>query len=368
MRRRGSRSSRAGWRERSHIGINWTSGLEVAIRSLSWCWACALFEGSPSLHSGRRRRKILGSLSEHAAVHRKAPVLLLQPLQPSHWRGDGAFRLGRLVPWLRPSAHWRERGWAILKKKCRGSITRREARSNKPPGITISRSGSICRPCSPGAADRRWRRPEDVVRPGKSHRVLHAHDAARWIDADDRRWRRRQGGFRCYRPTSGTSGCFSVWARPCSAEAISRKWEAAPRQTPYGAGREWTGVRTTPSESSFRRTRRGDCREWLLHHALGMGSGRALPGVRLRRAWRQGCRRRNAVGGARPRRYPVDRGLGVRQPLLVDPGFWTYNGSAEWHRYFRETEAHNTVVVDGRSQAEFRGPAEVVACAQGGRA
>ncbi|RPI57019.1 MAG: hypothetical protein EHM55_03380, partial [Acidobacteria bacterium] len=27
----------------------------------------------------------------------------------------------------------------------------------------------------------------------------------------------------------------------------------------------------------------------------------------------------------------------------------------DWHRYFRETEAHNTVVIDGRSQAEFRG-------------
>jgi len=43
------------------------------------------------------------------------------------------------------------------------------------------------------------------------------------------------------------------------------------------------------------------------------------------------------------------------EPMLVDPGFWTYNGAEEWHRYFRETEGHNTVVVDGRSQAEFRG-------------
>jgi hypothetical protein len=42
-------------------------------------------------------------------------------------------------------------------------------------------------------------------------------------------------------------------------------------------------------------------------------------------------------------------------PALVDPGFWTYNGGLDWHRYFRETEAHNTVVVDERSQAEFRG-------------
>ncbi|HSF59004.1 MAG TPA: heparinase II/III-family protein, partial [Candidatus Binatia bacterium] len=42
-------------------------------------------------------------------------------------------------------------------------------------------------------------------------------------------------------------------------------------------------------------------------------------------------------------------------PMLVDPGFYTYNGAEKWHRYFRETKAHNTVVVDGCSQAEYRG-------------
>ena len=41
--------------------------------------------------------------------------------------------------------------------------------------------------------------------------------------------------------------------------------------------------------------------------------------------------------------------------VLVDPGLYTYNGDLDWHRYFRETEAHNTVVVDGQSQAEYRG-------------
>jgi hypothetical protein len=42
-------------------------------------------------------------------------------------------------------------------------------------------------------------------------------------------------------------------------------------------------------------------------------------------------------------------------PILVDPGFYTYNGAENWHRYFRETKAHNTVVVDGCSQAEYQG-------------
>jgi hypothetical protein len=42
-------------------------------------------------------------------------------------------------------------------------------------------------------------------------------------------------------------------------------------------------------------------------------------------------------------------------PILVDPGFYTYNGDEAWHRYFRETRAHNTAVIDGCSQAEYRG-------------
>jgi hypothetical protein len=43
------------------------------------------------------------------------------------------------------------------------------------------------------------------------------------------------------------------------------------------------------------------------------------------------------------------------RPALIDPGFYTYNGAADWHRYFRDTAAHNTVVVDGESQAAYRG-------------
>ena len=35
--------------------------------------------------------------------------------------------------------------------------------------------------------------------------------------------------------------------------------------------------------------------------------------------------------------------------------FYTYNGSVEWHRYFRETSSHSTVVVDGQAQAVYRG-------------
>lgn len=41
------------------------------------------------------------------------------------------------------------------------------------------------------------------------------------------------------------------------------------------------------------------------------------------------------------------------QPLLIDAGFFTYNGSPEWHRYTRDVSGHNTVRLDGQSQAKL---------------
>ncbi len=39
------------------------------------------------------------------------------------------------------------------------------------------------------------------------------------------------------------------------------------------------------------------------------------------------------------------------EPMLIDPGTFTYTGDPEWRRYFRSTAAHNTIVVDGQDQA-----------------
>ena len=41
------------------------------------------------------------------------------------------------------------------------------------------------------------------------------------------------------------------------------------------------------------------------------------------------------------------------KPLLVDGGFYTFNGSPDWHRYCRDVQGHNTLRVDGGSQAKF---------------
>ncbi len=43
------------------------------------------------------------------------------------------------------------------------------------------------------------------------------------------------------------------------------------------------------------------------------------------------------------------------ESLLIDPGFSNYRGEYDWHTYFRSTAAHNTVVINGQSQAKQTG-------------
>jgi len=39
------------------------------------------------------------------------------------------------------------------------------------------------------------------------------------------------------------------------------------------------------------------------------------------------------------------------RPILVDPGTFRYNGDPDFRRYFKATQAHSTVTVDGEDQA-----------------
>jgi hypothetical protein len=44
------------------------------------------------------------------------------------------------------------------------------------------------------------------------------------------------------------------------------------------------------------------------------------------------------------------------QPMLVDPGTFSYLANPVWRQHFRSTAAHNTIEVDGRSQSDSGGP------------
>ncbi|HEY1771777.1 MAG TPA: alginate lyase family protein [Gammaproteobacteria bacterium] len=95
------------------MGINWASSLEVSYRLISWCWALNLFRGAealtPALYSD-----MLGWLKAHAAHVERYLSHYFSP--NTHLTGEalGLFYAGVLFPELSRADRWRELGSRIL--------------------------------------------------------------------------------------------------------------------------------------------------------------------------------------------------------------------------------------------------------------
>jgi glycosyltransferase involved in cell wall biosynthesis len=94
-------------------GINWASSLEVAFRSISWLWAFYFFKHSPSFTAATFTRA-LKFLFLHA---RHLETYLSTYFSPNtHLTGEalGLFYLGTLLPEFKQAERWREKGQAVL--------------------------------------------------------------------------------------------------------------------------------------------------------------------------------------------------------------------------------------------------------------
>ena len=94
-------------------GVNWASSLELAFRSISWCWALHFFRHSPAL-TPTLYAKILGSLDLHARHIARYLSTYFSP--NTHLTGEalGLFYVGTVFPELRLANRWRELGSSIL--------------------------------------------------------------------------------------------------------------------------------------------------------------------------------------------------------------------------------------------------------------
>ena len=92
-------------------GMNWTSSLEVAFRSISWIWTIALVgdQLDPVL-----LRRMVGVLHRHGRHLEHNLSTWFSP--NTHLTGEalGLAYLGQALPLLRPASRWRRKGLAIL--------------------------------------------------------------------------------------------------------------------------------------------------------------------------------------------------------------------------------------------------------------
>lgn len=95
------------------FGINWTSSLEVAFRSLSWLWTYFLLADSPALPPDFRANWLRAMaidgrhIEQHLSTHFSPNTHLLG-------EAVALFFIGTLCPEIPASARWKRRGWQIL--------------------------------------------------------------------------------------------------------------------------------------------------------------------------------------------------------------------------------------------------------------
>jgi hypothetical protein len=95
------------------IGVNWSSSLEVALRSLSWLWVYFLLDGTPVM-SDEIRGRCLKALALNARHIERYLSTYFSP--NSHLIGEGLalFFIGTFLHGTRSARRWRDLGWDIV--------------------------------------------------------------------------------------------------------------------------------------------------------------------------------------------------------------------------------------------------------------
>jgi hypothetical protein len=335
-------------------GVNWTSALEIAVRSLAWLWAyfCCLHA---SAMTPQRHFVLLKSLYQHGQYLERHLSFYFSPYNHLIGEATALYGLGLLFPEFRCASRWRETGWRILSQEVDkqfyadgGTVEQTTSYHHFTLGFYLF--AVILQRLNVGEIDvPMWQRLEQamafamyMMQPDGTLPMIGDNDDAQAIVQEgsppwDFRYILSLGAVLFERPDfKWQAGAFSeaaFWL--LGAEGWTQYDRLAPLAPPQST--------IALPHSGYYIMRTG----WAADdHYLCFDCGSLADGVF------QDDTPSAAHGHADALSFTLSA---YGQPCLVDPGFYTYNGDLAWHRYFRETAAHNTVVVDGRPQAEYRG-------------
>ncbi len=332
------------------LGIHWSSSLEVALRLVSWCWILVLLRLSPALSAELFAEMVSGVVAHAQHVER---YLSFYFSPNTHLTGEalGLFYAGVLFPELPQAERWRELGADILVEQ--------SARQVLEDGVYFERSTCYQRYTVeiylhflilaarndievPRAVKERLQRMLDflvaVRRPDGSDPSIGDSDGGSLLPFVPP----PLGGLADVLGTSASLFVRSDYAWAASGPVPGALWLLGPRGL-----RTLTDLTVSPPAAS-------PSRVFPEGGYVTMSSG-----------WRADAHQ--LVFDVGPLGCPVTSGHGhadllsiqcsaFGEAFLVDPGTYAYTAASDWRDYFRSSFAHSTAIVDGRSQAEPRGP------------
>lgn len=330
------------------VGINWASSLEVSFRAISWLWAFHFFKDSPSLTP-----EVFTRALKYLYVHgRHLETYLSTYFSPNtHLTGEalGLFYLGLLLPEFSCAARWKAKGERILV----GELDRHV----RPDGVYFEQSSYYHRYTTdfythflllkkrngeevPAVLDEKLTALLDhlmaITRPDGTTPLFGDDDGGRLVMLDER----AADDFRSALSNGAVifeRGDYKFVAGEAAEETL---WLFGPE-----------GIR------AFDR---------LTSHAP-KGTSRAFTAggyYVLRDGWTQDanymlmdCGPHGVLNCGHAHSDALAFDLAARgRTLLVDPGTYTYTGSAQERRRFRSSAMHNTLTIDGLSASEPDGP------------
>jgi hypothetical protein len=335
-------------------GVNWTSALEIAVRSLAWLWAyfCCL---PAAAMTPQRHFALLKALYQHGQYLERHLSFYFSPYNHLIGEATALYALGLLLPELRCAPRWKDTGWRILRQEVTkqfyadgGTVEQTTSYHHFTLGFYLL--AVVLQRLNVGEMDApMWQRLEKamefamyMMQPDGTLPMIGDNDDAQAIVQDGcAPWDFRNilslGAVLFDRPDfKRQAGAFSETAFWLVGEEGWKQYDRLAAVEPQQTS-------TALPHSGYYIMRTG----WAADdHYLCFDCGSLADGVFPD----------ETPSAAHGHADALSFTLSAHgQPCLVDPGFYTYNGALEWHRYFRETAAHNTIVVDGRAQAEYRG-------------
>jgi hypothetical protein len=331
------------------VGINWASSLEVSYRLIAWIWCLRFFEQSTAFDA-RLRRRLLKFAHVHATHVERYLSTYFSP--NTHLTGEalGLLYAGNAMPFFRRAQRWKELGWSILEAQLprqvypdgvyfeQASYYQRYTIDIYTHAILIARAaGRVVPPSMLASVHRLVDFLSAISRPDGSIPLIGDDDGGQLVRLEERE-------------------CADVRATFASASLLlSAPW--------YGRF-----AATLPEESL-----------WL----FGIAGAASFEQEKSQQA-HPPASRLFADGGYAVMRDGWDRDsssvvvdcgpLGTAngghghadslamlvtvsgQPLFVDPGTFTYTTDLAARNSFRDSRAHNTVVVDDMSSSVPSGP------------